>query len=661
MSTLADKLTMCTDGTEAPLYVDDVFSAYLYTGNGSTQTITNGIDLAGEGGLVWIKGRNAARGSYLFDTVRGADKYIASETTAAQVNGANRLTSFSGSGFVLGNDPDVNYASATQVSWTFRKAPKFFDVVTYTGNGVAGRQIAHSLGVAPGMVIIKSTTRLENWYVWHRGTTGGYYLSLNTTGAETNSLAAAVFGNGTITVDPTLTHVYLGANVAVNGTGESYVAYLFAHDTEDDGLIQCGSFTTNGSGNATVELGWEPQYLMIKMASNAGYSWQIADSMRGMSVASITMGLDANSSGAESGMGVPFFVPNATGFSFGPGAASKTYIYLAIRRPNKPPESGTEVFSVSSGNRTSLTGGSANDLAVWKRTDSSSYSNLQWGFSDRLRGISPWTTWTTTSTTTSPVLYSHSTGAEVTNASRAGQYPGTSGAGGGNPNAIMVMMDDGSSASGVGYFFRRAPGFMDIVCYTGTGSAHTEAHNLGVVPELILIKKRDSVLSSYYFHVGCGGLGWTKFLEFPDNGEQTLLAIWNNTVPTSTVFSIGTYAGVNYNTSKYVAYLFATLPGISKVGSYTGNGSSQTIDCGFAAGARFILVKRTDAAGDWFVWDSVRGIVAGNDPHISLNTTAAEVTGDDSIDPTASGFIVNQISATNINVTSANYIFLAIA
>jgi hypothetical protein len=106
-------------------------------------------------------------------------------------------------------------------------------------------------------------------------------------------------------------------------------------------------------------------------------------------------------------------------------------------------------------------------------------------------------------------------------------------------------------------------------------------------------------------------------------------------------------------------YLFATLVGISKVFSYTGNGSSQTINCGFATGARFVLIKRTDAAGDWYVWDTVRGLVAGNDPHISLNTTSAEVTTDDSIDPDSSGFIVNQLSATNINVTSATYIGLA--
>jgi len=131
--------------------------------------------------------------------------------------------------------------------------------------------------------------------------------------------------------------------------------------------------------------------------------------------------------------------------------------------------------------------------------------------------------------------------------------------------------------------------------------------------------------------------------------------------PTNTNFTIINDPDINANGEAYIAYLFATLTGISKVGSYTGNGSSQTINCGFTGGARFVLIKRTDSTGDWYVWDTARGIVSGNDPHLSLNTTAAEVTSDDSIDPDSSGFIVNQVSATNVNVSSATYIFYAVA
>ena len=81
--------------------------------------------------------------------------------------------------------------------------------------------------------------------------------------------------------------------------------------------------------------------------------------------------------------------------------------------------------------------------------------------------------------------------------------------------------------------------------------------------------------------------------------------IWNDTAPTSSVFTVGADNSVNNNGYTYIAFLFATLAGVSKVGSVTHSGSSTDVDCGFTAGARFVLLKRTDAAGDWYIWDSV--------------------------------------------------------
>ena len=331
----ARNILMAAGGSaDDKLYVDDVFSAYTYTGNGSTQTINNGIDLAGKGGLVWVKHRDGSYGHMLFDTARTFPYYyLQTNGTGAQGTGVtNTLTAFNSNGFSLGSLAFVNSNNASYVSWTFRKSPKFFDVVTWTGNGAAGRQLPHTLGIAPGMIVVKRTDSTGDWNVWHS--------SLNN-----------AFGSGV---------------------------------TKDT--------------------------LFLNMTAAAG---------------------------------------------------------------------------------------SANSLFVGNLIDASN------------------------------------------------------------------------------------------------------------------------------FGVGSGGL--------------------------------------NSSGATYVAYLFASLPGISKVGSYTGNGATQTIDCGFSTGARFILIKRTDSTGDWYVWDSVRGIVSANDPHLSLNTTAAEVTTDDSIDPDASGFIVNQVAATNINVTGATYIFLAVS
>jgi len=138
--------------------------------------------------------------------------------------------------------------------------------------------------------------------------------------------------------------------------------------------------------------------------------------------------------------------------------------------------------------------------------------------------------------------------------------------------------------------------------------------------------------------------------------------MWNSTYPTSTVFSIGTAGGSNANTYLYVAYLFATCAGVSKVGSYSGNtGVTVTVPCGFTGGVRFVLIKRTDSTGDWYVWDSARGIVAGNDPYLLLNSTAAEVTGTDYVDTYSAGFEVTTTAPAALNATGGTYIFLAIA
>ncbi len=107
--------------------------------------------------------------------------------------------------------------------------------------------------------------------------------------------------------------------------------------------------------------------------------------------------------------------------------------------------------------------------------------------------------------------------------------------------------------------------------------------------------------------------------------------------------------------------LFATCAGVSKVGSYTGTGTTKQIDCGFTAGARFVLIKRTDSTGAWYVWDTARGIIAGNDPYLLLNSTAAEVTNTDYIDTYSAGFEISSTAPSAINANGGSFIFLAIA
>lgn len=128
---------------------------------------------------------------------------------------------------------------------------------------------------------------------------------------------------------------------------------------------------------------------------------------------------------------------------------------------------------------------------------------------------------------------------------------------------------------------------------------------------------------------------------------------------TSTTISFTSY-GLAANTT-YVCYLFATCAGVSKCGTYTGTGTTHQIDCGFTGGARFVLIKKTSGTGSWYVWDSARGIVSGNDPYLLLNSTAAEVTNTDYIDTYSAGFEISSTAPSEINENGGSFIFLAIS
>ena len=650
-----NEMLMAAAGAGGPSeYVEDVFSTWLYTGNGSTQTITNGIDLAGEGGLVWIKNRTASVGHALFDTIRGDNTFLLSNTTAGNSSNGQTLTGFTSSGFSLGSDPGsfVN-GSFNYVSWTFREQPKFFDVVTYTGNG-STQNISHNLGSVPGMIWVKRTDTSSNWVCYHSSLPSGYILYPNDIAAQDNfgTIPQGTFGNNSTPVAPTSTVFTIGSQATVNASGGTYVAYLFAHDAGGfgdagtDNIISCGSYTGNGTTGNTVTLGYEPQYILIKRTDTAAV-WILQDVMRGMSNTDLEY-LQAQSSAAGVNDGVGYVIPTATGFTLNSNAAwnasGGTYIYMAIRRPMKTPTSGTQVFSptyvsaVVTG--TKSTTNFPIDLQILSYATGTTENQT---FVDRLRGVS------TNATESGSYLISSSTAAEATSPAETRFWDNTG-----------FQQHSYFSGGAARYWnFRRATGFFDVVCYTGTGSARTVAHNLGVAPELMIVKQRNAT-NDWIVYSQTLGIANGVFLNLTAASDGLSGTVWNSTAPTSSVFSVGTNSITNASGSTYVAYLFASVAGVSKVGSYTGNGSSQTINCGFSAGARFVLIKRTDSTGDWCVFDTARGIVSGNDPFLQLNSTAAEVTGEDAVDPVSSGFIVNQ-TTENLNVNAASYIYLAIA
>ena len=661
-----------------PNYIEDVFSTYLYTGTGSAQTITNGVDLSGKGGLVWIKSRSSGSEYHVLqDTVRGRGNVLSSNTTDQSFSSSagESITTYNSTGFSLGINRNatqaVNTNSATYASWTFRKQPKFFDVVTWTGNNVNGRAISHALNSTPGMILVKCTSNSEAWYVWHRSESTKIGI-LNGTDAFSTNIGyyqvQEVFGNGTSVIQPTSTDFTVAGYGATNETGRTYVAYLFAHDaggfglTGTDNVISCGSFTTDGGGSATVNLGYEPQWLLMRSSSTTD-NWYIFDVMRGFSQTS-AIALFPNGTSSDytftSGTTYPF-TPTATGFYTNQTLnGSQTYIYIAIRRgPMKVPTLGTSVFQANTytGNATANTTVAGNFgfpvdlLSLSNRSaDATNWSTYGHYMIDRLRGSEK--TSGTANANTESGGWSTYNAFDVQNSIGWGLYGASSNTG--------YMNNSGGLFVARG--FRRAPSFFDEVCYTGTGSATTFTHNLGVVPEMMIVKCRSNGgINWSCYH---SALGNTQVISLNEDIQAYTASQWNNTTPTSTVFSVGTQDNVNGSAKTYVAYLFATCAGVSKVGSYTGTGTTLQINCGFTAGSRFVMIKRTDevASGNpWYVWDSARGIVSGNDPYLLLNSTAAEVTNTDYVDTYSAGFEISSTAPSAINASGGTFIFLAIA
>jgi len=630
-------------------YIEDVFSTYLYTGTGSAQTITNNIDLSTNGGLVWIKKRSStAEPHVLVDSARGATKALRTSGTDAEVNDAGRVSAFTTSGFSIGTDGELNASTKQHVSWTFRKQAKFFDIVTYTGNDALSRQISHSLGSIPGCLIVKCTSNVQDWFVYHRSLAAtNSYIVLNSTAAATSGQNWGNSGG----VAPTSTVFTVGDNA--NVAGRTYVAYLFAHNaggfglSGTDSVVSCGTYS--GTGGTTtpnqVTLGFEPQWVMIKTINQVG-KWAIADMYRGAwresDGSSLYNELNPHTTDYEATNNYGPS-PTATGFPVSgvgyPNDSGSTFLYVAIRRgPMKVPTDATKVFAV------------ADSSASFPLTITSDFKGEALLAQRKTTNIG-----LLASALTQRGMLAYSDSSESSGGSIGSGWSWD------KQTGFSIASSWGGSGNLVSYSFARAPSFMDVVAYAGANSYQDLSHNLGVVPELVIIKNRTGASQSWI--VGATGiLGTGKYLVLNDSAAVASNASFFGSAFTSTIVNVdGNVASINQSGARYVMYLFATCAGVSKVGSYTGNGTTQTINCGFTAGARFVLIKRADSTGDWYVWDTTRGIIAGNDPYLLLNSTAAEVTNTDYIDAAATGFELSSTAPAAINASGGTYIFLAIA
>jgi hypothetical protein len=625
--------------------IENLYSTTLYVGTGATQTINTGTATPAGDAMTWIKSRTGA-GIGVFDTIRGIQNWMEpTSTTSAANTGTNWLNSLTSSSFGL--NVYFNNSATNYVAWTFKKQPKFFDIVTWTGDGVAGRQLTHSLTTRPGFVIIKRINGGGQWYVYHRGE--------GTVGFTNYLTSEALFTDSQYNTNITATTInimnMLGGNA--NAIGGTYVAYLFASDAGGfgplgtDSVIKCNRYFGNGAaGGQVINCGFEAQWVLIKNVADAN-NWFMIDTTRGWLTngdAGADRTLNANFGGGEG----TEIVGETHAQGFRPigntiNANGQTYIYVAIRMPSKIPKLGTEVLHIansSAATGTKITTGFPFDMQI-QAYPTAATTDIK--IIDRKRGFS-----STATESAAALLTSDFSAAETT--PLVSRYWDTTG---------FQVPSVNSGISTNYYSFKRAPGFFDIVTYTGNGGIGLNIpHALTVVPEFMIVRARSagSLWSVYSANKGNtqvsylqSGFGWAA------GGH------WNNTTPTASQFTLGNISDVNSTGVTYVAYLFATLPGVSKVGIYTGTGGvAQTIDCGFTTGARLVLLKRGDATnGLYYLFDTAQGITSGIEPYMYLHPNSTAGTGSNFINPAAVGFTIN--ANADMNQNGIPYVFLAIA
>jgi len=654
-----------------------------------------------EGGLLWMKCMSQSHQHRLYDTERDIRKFIRSDTNAEEIETNGGISHWTAKGASHSRDGDAVFSANPEetainqkyAAWGFRKAKRFFDVIKYDGNSTSGRKLEHNLKIQPGMILIKRLDIAGDWVIYHRGVgydgnpPENYKLGFN---ADTRNTA---FSDGWAQTAPTNKEFTIGSDANINLTGGKYVAYLFAHDPEPDSIIKCGGYVGDAThtyvNGRKITLGWEPQYVMIKCVSDSG-DWWIYDAQRGgmrvydkakMGQATQTGKLlYANTTDDQQG-NVYDITPDATGFWHSQptplNETGKGYVYIAIRKgPMRTPTDPKKVFSVSRawGTNTPTYLADFPPDVFWDR---GYMSTAYWRTATRKMGYN-------TSTTGEPRLYwdrddncvsdtnYNSTGFTTWDEMKGARY------------GTLLQQNPY-----IGHLMRRAPGFFDTVGYVGDASSvdsnveRAIPHNLGVKPEMIVVRTfgNDGMAGAGHpgLHKNCGNLPTASASPYNGvqyNGSKTIITSGNSTggwysgttakeyfgesTDTATDFYVGTAMGTNKLYYSYMAYLWATCPKISKVGYYVATGTDMNIDCNFDDTARLVIINKWNS-GDYYCYDSIRGIVSSNDPFLYWNDGAAQNDNNDYIDPYSSGFSITSSANTTLNVVGHYYQYLAIA
>lgn len=635
------------------------FDIVTYSGNGSSQSIT-GLNFSPD--FIWFKCRNTAGTDHnINDSSRGAMQGLNPNTTAAAGNQSPfGVTSFDSSGFTIndnsGGGAGVNGSGKTYVAWAWHanggttssnsdgsitstvqaNDAAGFSMVTYTGAG-GNATVGHGLSAKCDLVIIKSFAA-DKWVVQLPQLGDNARMVLEGNAAKTDDSTTAQAGNATV--------FGIGGDNAVNQSSGNFIAYCFRNIS---GYQKIGTYTGTGSA-FTVDVGFQPKYVLTKDTSIAD-NWRVYDSERGFSQV-----LYPNDNAAEDTNSTGITGVTSTGFTLGTGNLSNrsgsTYFYWAIAgdAPDVTPTV-EESLAVENWGGSDYAKNIMNNFRAGLVITRAKGEAHHWGWFDIVRGVGEWL-----KVNANDAQENGSYGPSAYNAKNTEFYGNFTPSNSDYLNETYngwfikaaentVSNSNGSITSDVSA--NAAAGFS-IVKYTGTGANASVGHGLSSAPELIFIKKYSS--SSDWV---AGVSDWTKYLEPNGTPPFRTANVWQNTAPTSTVFTLATGGDTNGNGDNMIAYCWHSVAGFSKVGSYTGTGSLQTIVTGFTPD--FVIIKNTTDTDNWAVFSSYDLGMTVN----SFDQTQAQQSFDNStMFSQSNGFQVPSTSGMT-NGSGKNYIYLA--
>ncbi len=425
--------------------------------------------------------------------------------------------------------------------------------------------------------------------------------------------------------------------------------FKFGEDS-DKNIIKCGSYTGNGSTTGPeIFMDWEPQWILVKNAG-ASANWGLLDSMRGIATDAKDSILFPDSSAAEvTSSGTVLVNLTSTGFKNTDtgnifNSSATKYVYIAIRRPDafvgKPAEAASEVFAMDTGNASTT-------IPVWD-------SNFVVDFAMNRAPASSGNSWYTSAR----LIQDYYVLANSTN--------GWNQDGGAFFDSNVGWAKDDYGTWGSTYqswMWKRYPKGFDVMTYESPGGDNFQLkHNLGVVPEMMWIKRMTDDGGAYnwtVYHKGLnGGTNPENYgLHLNTNSEEVDdYGFFSDTAPTATHVTFGYDGTTGASGKEYLAMLFASVEGICKVGYYDGSNSEQTITTGFQP--KYCFIKKVDTAQGWVVLDTLRGWASGVDERLEFHNNSAQMDTIDFGAPTATGFTLTG-NVEKANQSGARYIYYA--